>query len=313
MSASLADEHVAWAVRVLLGRDPCPGEVRDLQRRCATVAELHDELVATDEYAHVHPELAGACQPALVLKEIEPGVRIVIDLSDHAIGVPIAHGRFELNELDYVRSFVRPGMHVVDAGAHAGLYTMTMAARVGARGTVHAFEPDGRLADLLEAGVRENRFHDRATIERAALAAVSGRAALVSPARTHAPGSAWLSQTPEGLARADAVVVRTVALDEYALPHPVSFIKLDVEGSEALAIRGASRVIARDRPAVLCELNPSQIHRVSDTTATSVIESLAALGYECRVLGAGHPGERITSLDRDGSVSVVFTPPGREP
>ena len=42
-----------------------------------------------------NPDFAAANEPTLVIKEIAPGLRLWIDLSDHAIGLNIQRGRYE--------------------------------------------------------------------------------------------------------------------------------------------------------------------------------------------------------------------------
>jgi FkbM family methyltransferase len=38
--------------------------------------------------------------------------------------------------------------------------------------------------------------------------------------------------------------------------HRVDLVKIDIEGNESHALRGAQKVIERDHPAIIAELNP---------------------------------------------------------
>ena len=62
------------------------------------------------------------------------------------------------DEIRFVRRWLRPGMHAVDVGANAGIYTASMAGAVGPQGRVWAYEPGPRSADLLQAMLEANRF-----------------------------------------------------------------------------------------------------------------------------------------------------------
>ena len=128
----------------------------------------------------------------LVIREIAPGLRLVIDLADHAIGLNILRGRFELNEIEFVRRSLRPGQHVVDAGAHIGLFAMHMASVVGPSGSVHCFEPFEPNAECLELSICENRNEMSVVLERAAVGATSGLAQLVFAPATLNSGGAFL-------------------------------------------------------------------------------------------------------------------------
>src|SRR5712692_2967903 len=60
------------------------------------------------------------------------------------LGEPLRRESFETAELAFVGRFLRPGMTVLDLGAHHGLYTLLASKRVGPMGIVIAFEPSPR-------------------------------------------------------------------------------------------------------------------------------------------------------------------------
>jgi FkbM family methyltransferase len=305
----LSRDTVAWAYRILLDRE---AESEDVllpkMRAYSTTRELRHDMVTSDEYAEKNPDFAAANEPTLVIKEIAPGLRLWIDLSDHAIGLNILRGRYELNELDFIRRTVRPGQHVVDCGGHIGFFTMHMASLVGPHGSVTVFEPFERNADCLARSIAENRFDAFVCLERAAVGATAGALPLVFAPNTINSGGAFLrgpSEVPGGHVTTD---VRVVALDQLDLPRPVSFIKADIEGAEPLAFRGADRLLRADRPVILSELHPLQLERVSGATPSEFISEMASRGYRCHLLGAGQPGPAITDAPGSGVTSVVFLP-----
>ena len=309
MSEGLTREHVVWAYRILLDREPENEDVITPKvRGFRTTRELRNEIVTSDEYQQNNRDFAQSNERNLVIKELDGGLRLVIDLADHAIGLNILRGRFELNELDFVRRSVRPGQHVLDVGAHIGLFAMHMAAIVGSTGSVHAFEPFAENADCLEQSVRENRFHDRVVVERKAAGRGTGTAELMFAPHSLNTGGAFLARAGVSLSGHETRAVATVALDDYPLRRPVSFVKIDVEGAEPLVIEGAQRLLRQDRPVVLSELHPLQLERVSDASPTSFVSQMRDLGYRCHVLGAGVAGEEIAHLPSSGVTSVVFLP-----
>lgn len=309
MSEGLTREHVIWAYRILLDRDPESEDViAPKVRGFRTTRELRSEIVTSEEYQQKNRDFAQSNERNLVIKELEGGVRLVIDLADHAIGLNILRGRFELNELDFVRRMLKPGQHVLDIGAHIGLFAMHMAAIVGPSGSVHAFEPFAENADCLERSVRENRFQDRVVVERKAVGRQSGTAALLFAPYSLNTGGAFLARDGVSLPGHETRPVATIALDEYPLRRPVSFVKIDVEGAEPLAIAGAQRMLREDRPVVLSELHPLQLDRVSNASPAAFVDQMRELGYRCYLLGAGVAGEEIAHLPSSGVTSVVFVP-----
>jgi FkbM family methyltransferase len=306
----LTRDHIVWAYRILLDRDPENEDViLPKMRGYQNTRDLRNDIVTSEEYQEKNRDYAQMNERNLVIKEIEPGLRLAIDLADHAIGLNILRGRFELNEIEFVRRTVRPGQHVVDAGAHIGLFAMHMAAAVGPSGSVHCFEPFEANAACLELAIAENRFERRVILERAAVGAVHGTGQLIFAPATLNSGGAFIGAPGASVpAGHEALPVRLIALDEYPLPRPISFIKIDVEGAEPQALRGAARLLTEDRPVILSEVHPSQLKLVSGITPAAFIAQIAGLGYRCHLLGAGVPGAEVTDVQTSGVESVVFVP-----
>jgi FkbM family methyltransferase len=235
-------------------------------------------------------------------------VRLFVDLSDHAIGLNIIRGTYERDEIELVRRLLKPGDITVDAGAHIGFFAIQMAAMVGPGGRVYAFEPFDANAELLDRSIVENRFEERIVFERAAVGAVSGTATLTFAAETLNSGGAYLLRA--GTAPLTGNVARKVALvalDEFRLPHPVRFIKMDVEGAEPQVLRGAERILKEDRPVILSELHPTQLQRVSGVTADEFLAEVRRFGYRAQDL-SGAPIDRVPP---DAILSIALVPPGQ--
>src|SRR5580765_5220246 len=155
----LTRDHVVWAYRLLLDRDPENEDVigPKLAGSRDTV-ELRHHLMTSAEFQQKNRDYAHTNDRTIVITELDAGVRLFVDLSDHVIGLNIVRGRYESDGMQFVRSVLRPSDTAVDAGAHIGFFAMQMAARVGPMGKVHAFEPFDSNADLLERSIAENGF-----------------------------------------------------------------------------------------------------------------------------------------------------------
>jgi FkbM family methyltransferase len=317
----LTRDHVVWAYRLLLDRDPENEDViapklagsldtRELRHHLMTSAEFRDK---NRDYAHTNDR-------TIVIKELETAhgpVRLFVDLADHVIGLNIVRGQYEMGEAAFARRVLNPGDAVVDIGAHIGFFTMQMAASVGPAGRVYAFEPFEANAELLERSIEENRFAERVRFQRAAVGDTSGTAMLTFPVETLNSGGAYLLR--EGAAPLTGNLqksVPVVALDDLDLRRPVRFIKMDVEGAEPQVIRGATRLLSADRPVILSELHPIQLERASGVTADEFLKELHGLGYSAHTIDgpakAGHYrtmlGPAIDRAPDDAIRSVVLVP-----
>ena len=305
----LTREHVVWAYRVLLDREPENENVIGPKLAgSSNTRELRNHLMTSREFRDRNPDFAQTNDRTVVITEL-PGAgaptRLFVDLSDHVIGLNIVRGSFETQEVAFVRRVLRSGDIALDVGAHIGFFAIQMAALVGPQGQVHAFEPLASNADLLERSVAENHFRDRIIVHRGAVGTRSGSATLTYAAETLNTGGAYLlrdeTDPPIGQLKTP---VPLMALDNVEIRHPVRFIKMDVEGAEPQVVRGAMQMLQADRPIILSELHSTQLARASATTITEFVDLLESLGYQARDLS----GTLVVGTSFERLPSVVFWP-----
>src|ERR1700675_2195807 len=118
--AGLTRDHVVWAYRLLLDRDPESEDVIGPKLAGSRdTAELRHHLMTSAEFQRKNRDYAHTNDRTVVIKEIG-GARLFVDLSDHVIGLNIVRGRYEEDGIAFVRSVLAPGDTAVDAGAHIG-------------------------------------------------------------------------------------------------------------------------------------------------------------------------------------------------
>ncbi|MGW0816036.1 FkbM family methyltransferase [Streptomyces viridiviolaceus] len=175
--------------------------------------------------------------------------------------------RFE-PELARLPELCPPGCGTaVDVGGWYGPWTHRLARRAREVVTV---EPVPHLARLLTAGAPAN-----VRVIRAAASDRPGVARLWLPPDD--AGDRGVSSLVRRDIHARALDVPCVALDDLGLTD-VGFVKVDVDGSEAAVLRGATGLLARDRPALFVELE-SRIQPIAP-----VVTYLSVLGYDGWVL-----------------------------
>ncbi len=197
------------------------------------------------------------------------------------------------------RSWLKPGMVVLDIGANIGVYTRFFARLVGNGGKVFAFEPEKRNLMYLKASTE-----DLGQVEVVDAAVLDRNGALklyVSPDLNvdHRTYDAGDDRT--------IVEVRAVAIDDF-LPSDirVSAIKMDIQGSELGALRGARRLLeASQRFLVIFEYWPYGILRAGDRPE-NVIEFLTSRGFSIRTVKGGAVPE-LDSAQINDYVNLVAT------
>lgn len=191
------------------------------------------------------------------------GVRYTVDGIQNCLLWPLVYGQYFF-ERNGVRIQAEPGDYVIDGGACTGDTAIIFSRAVGPSGHVYAFEPVASHVDVCAYNFSRPQF-ENVTLLPYGLSDESVEAPPVDLPE-YDPG--WRVRGAVPLARIDDLVIdgRITRID---------FIKMDVEGSELAALRGAVASLHRFKP----KLALSLYHNPDDYF--EIIEFLAGLnlGY----------------------------------
>lgn len=169
----------------------------------------------------------------------------------------IYHGLYEENVVNYLKRTLKHGDVVFDPGANIGYFAAVARGLVGAAGHVYSFEPsNAAYAHTLKNNPLPNGSKKPLpnwTLEHAALTDHSGTMTFYDTPRVMTKGFACLEGTYEPKDRIPHQV-EVFSFDDYCAQNDigaVAFLKLDIEGSELKALRGARRMLAERRVAVI--------------------------------------------------------------
>lgn len=194
-------------------------------------------------------------------------------------------GVYEHRKQRRFAQFVLPGYVVYDVGAHVGFYALLASVLVGQEGKVFAFEPLPRNLKYLKQHLEINRISNVFVVE----SAVSDKSGAMrfSPGSHHAMGQ---------LSQHGSLHVGGVSLDDYVsyvgLPKP-DVIKIDIEGGEYRALKGAESLLKQYYPVIFLATHGIDVHHKS-------CAFLTALGYRL---------ESIDGLDASESIEIIATFP----
>lgn len=314
--------QVIEAYRLILGREPESDGVIDYLQSRETLESLGERLLSSEEFRR--RAAVGGLRPGQekwVCAEIRHGLRLWIDLMDAGVGAGALRDQWEPDETRFVLSHLDAGSCFVDIGANIGWFTVLAAHRVGAEGRVHAFEPRPDLFRRLTASVMANGFQMRCVLHNVALGDTEGEMNLASVPEELNPGHSFLlreGDAASGVAASGVAVaaVRVCRLDDIDIDRRIDLVKIDVEGAEALALRGGRQRIARDKPFIVSEFFPHWLRRVSGVEPGAYLDLLRGTGYRIFELTAEGPGDLISDLPRgvetDGFyTNIIAEPEGR--
>ena len=140
-------------------------------------------------------------------------------------------------ERKLLRKILFQGAVVADVGANIGIYSQFLSRCVGPGGSVHSFEPSPDNFRRLSAATRDLR---NVRLTQAVVGERSGECKLYVSDKLNVDHRAYKA---DGDSRR-AIPIQMVALDDYFKPgQRVDLIKMDIQGYELHALRGAQRVL----------------------------------------------------------------------
>jgi len=144
-------------------------------------------------------------------------------------------------ERELLRQVLFPGSIVVDAGANIGIYSEFLSRCVGPTGVVHSFEPSPDNFKRLRAATSKL---PNVRLNQLAVSDKTGESLLYISEELNVDHRAY---PKEGETRR-TLSIRSTRLDDYfKIGERVDLIKMDLQGFELHALRGATRVLA-DNP-----------------------------------------------------------------
>jgi FkbM family methyltransferase len=230
--------------------------------------------------------IAGGCRPCAMRLDLDPARP-----NEATIMRYVGNGRFyEPDVAQVLLHVLREGDTFIDVGGNVGFFTMLAAALVGPAGRVLTFEPDPGNTERLRQNVGLNAFSHVTVVDRPALACVEqvkfwlnsddgGGSALWDPGLY--PANPRSRESPKPLSLAGTTIDAEVS--RLGLGG-VRLLKIDTEGAEHAALRGAATLLAGAAvPFVVCELHEFGLAHMGSSQG-ALRGFMAELGYDSFML-----------------------------
>lgn len=237
--------------------------------------------------------LGTKTKPRTILRGLASGSRISVSPADN-LGYLL--GTAEPHLQNIIRQHVGGGDTVYDIGANIGYVSLSLAKRVGTTGQVIAFEPVPRNIESFRENIEINGIKNVRLFEAAA-SDKQGDAVIRMAENPSTASLLWHKNNPSAI----ELTIRTVLIDELVeagdFGYP-SFVKIDVEGAEALVLQGMRRTIAAAKPVIFIE--------ASDLGREFSWSLLQPLGYTCQ---SAVTRNTITTLEQYRHCDFLWLPP----
>lgn len=156
-----------------------------------------------------------------------------------------------------------------------------MARLVGATGRVHAYEANPKVADELRGYLAKDQLSACAIVNPSALSDHSGETTFFV---NDDISRSSLQQMNTAADEWHPIQVPVTTLDRELSSHPIRFIKLDLEGAEFPALRGAEKLLSGSAPVIVFENPRDHAAKKFNYDAAQFFSFFGDLGYELYTL-----------------------------
>ena len=193
-------------------------------------------------------------------------------------------------ETELLKETLQEGSVVYDVGANIGYYSLIFADIVGSSGKVYAFEPDPDNYRLLCRNIEANGYDNIVPVEMA----VSNKKESINFFVSKENRGDHRIYDPKDVR--SVISVQATTLDQFAADQePPNLIKMDIQGSEYLAVCGMERLVRQHKDlVVICEFWPYALQK-GGTPPGAFLEKLQSLGF--MILNIDERNRRIEHVD----------------
>ncbi|MDW8305249.1 MAG: FkbM family methyltransferase [Acidobacteriota bacterium] len=181
----------------------------------------------------------------------------------------IKTGSWKEPEIDLVEMGLKNGETAIDIGANYGLYAYYMSRAVGREGKVYCFEPIPFTFDCLKIVSKMLGFSHNVELVNKGCSNENSKVTFSIPVQQSgavAAGLAYIGKRNDNRSGKETQVrwsatteveADVVRLDDF-LPETkdLTFVKIDIEGAEPFALKGAEKLFLKHLPTTICEINP---------------------------------------------------------
>ena len=189
---------------------------------------------------------------------------------------------------ELARLIIKPDWNVIDLGANIGTHSILLS-KLASGGRVFSFEPQSLTFSLLQNNLLlnscKNVFPYRFAISNTEMD-VMFMESFTYQGENINNGALQVSQDNFS---GDMTISKK--LDDFNLP-PISFIKMDIQGFEVNALRGAKETIMRHKPIMFVEIEEQRL-RSFKSSSKELIELLLGYGYTLFRVMTDYPCDHI--------------------
>jgi len=233
------------------------------------------DIIKTVEYGKKYPDISQ--EEGLSFYKTPVGnYYLPKNISKDVVALTMSKGKiFEQEVVDLALQYIKKDSIVLDIGANYGQMSMLFSKQVGEQGNIYSFEAQKIVFEILKKNIAANNCINIKPI----LGAVYDKdnLDLIFPEpdfkRFGAYGSYGID--PNAI---DGNRVKSLTIDSIQFSKPISFMKVDIQGSDLFALRGAVNTIKKHKMPILFEFE-QQFQDEFHTSFQDYVDFVNVVGY----------------------------------
>lgn len=197
-------------------------------------------------------------------------------LDEDAVTAVLSRGKlFEPEVINIAKKYIKKGTAVLDIGANFGQMTIEFSKLAGNGGKIYSFEAQEYVFKFLEKNIKNNHLTNVVPIQKAVWDK-EGETLNFLDLELNC-GAMYSGNSVTGNSN-NTKAVKTITIDSLNIQEKISFMKVDIEGADIFALRGARETIMKNRMPIIFEYTQ---HMQSDFNSSlhDYIEFARSINY----------------------------------
>ena len=186
---------------------------------------------------------------------------------------------YEKENILFLKEQIKPGMTVIDIGAHLGLMSVICAQLTGKTGKVYGFEPTSATFAVLTEVIRLNGKQDVIFPQNKAVSNFIGELDFFIDNNEGSNANSLVSRSDK---KRSTRKMDVITLDAFVTGQAIGqldLVKIDAEGSELDVLLGSRKSLEQFRPRMILALHPDLIRNNGQSLA-AIYDLLIKLNYQ---------------------------------
>jgi FkbM family methyltransferase len=191
---------------------------------------------------------------------------------------------FEEEIVDSARTYIQRDSSVLDVGANFGQMSILFASMVGQKGKVYSFDADDFVFDILKRNIAVNNINNIIPIF-GAVHYLTGKT-LFFPEQDFEKWGTYGSYGIDYNAK-NGRKVKSLTIDSLEIKEKISFMKVDIQGGDLFALKGAVESIKKNKMPIIFEFEWN-FQDEFNLSFQEYVDFVLSIGYRFRKVILGH-------------------------